>query len=48
MDYSKLILVQQQLRSNSHDFSTDSKFTIIEWIKKDINIKSPIEKQEDE
>ena len=46
MDHSKLIPVEQHFRSNDHDFNRDAKFTIIERIEKDINIKSVIEKQE--
>ena len=44
MNYGKLILTEQHFRSNGNDFTRDARFTIMEIIEKDINIKQIIEK----
>ena len=39
MDQNNLILVDRQFYLNGHDLNRDGKFTIIERIRKDVNIK---------
>ena len=45
MGQNNLILVEQNFRTNDHDLNRGVMFTTIEWIEKDINIKSIIEKK---
>ena len=40
MDYSKVILVEQHFHSNGRDSYWNTKFTIIERIEKNMNLKS--------
>ena len=45
MDLNNLILVEQHFCKKGHDLNKDEKFTIIERIEKDINMKSIIKKK---
>ena len=48
MDLSNLISAEQHFRSNGHDFNRDAKFTIIQIIEKDMNIKPITEWNKDQ